>query len=139
MKKSPKYKEPTLKQKVLAEAYVRGDKKTRGNGVQSAIKAYNIGGKGGSKTPKQIRQTAGIIAHEVLNKPNVREYLRGIAQEMVEIVHSIARKGETDTVRLNAAKDVLDRAGYKPVDSIDVTSGGETIKAIEYIVPTEAQ
>ena len=127
----------TPKEQALAEAYVRGDKTTRGNGTQSAIKAYNIGSKGGSKTIKQIRSTASVIAHEVLEKPNVRAYLEGIAMEMAGIIHNIARNGETDTNRLNAAKDVLDRAGYKPVDAIDVTSGGEVIKSIEYIVPED--
>ncbi len=130
-----KHKEPTLKEKALADAYTRGDKGTRGNGVRSAMKAYNIGSQGGSKTKRQAEQTAAIIAHDVLRKPNVKEYIQGIAYEMANIVHKIAREGETDTNRLNAAKDMLDRAGYKPVDSVDVTSGGEIIQSIEYVIP----
>lgn len=125
----------TSKQRALADAYVRGDKLTRGNGVQSAIKAYNLGSKGGSKTPRQLNNTAAIMAHNVLSKDKVKEYINGIAMEMVGIVHQIARKGETDTNRLSAAKDMLDRAGFKPVDSVDVTSNQETIKTITMIVP----
>lgn len=102
-----------------------------GNGAEAARRNYKIGSRGG----KINSSTARTIAAENLAKPSVREYLKGIAQDMAEIVNEIARKGETHTVRLNAAKDVLDRAGYKPVDAIDVTSGGEIIKSIEYVTP----
>lgn len=118
----------THKQKVFADDYLK-----HGNGAKAAKKAYNIGKLGG----KQATNTASVIAVENLQKPNVREYLKGIALEMSHLLHELARKGETDTVRLNAVKDILDRAGYKPVDSVDLTSNGETIKAIEYIVPKQ--
>lgn len=119
----------TKKQKDFVREYAK-----HGNGVKAALKVYNLGGKGG----KHALQTAGSIASENLKKPDVRAFFKGIAQEMADIVREIAREGETHTVRLQAAKDVLDRAGYKPVDSIDVTSGGETIKSIEYVVPDKA-
>jgi phage terminase small subunit len=118
----------TPKQKKFVEEYVK-----TGNGALAVRRSYNIGGKGGKSL-----FTAGSIATENLQKPDVRAYLKSIAGEMADIVHSLARSGETDTVRLNAAKDVLDRAGYKPVDAIDITSNGDVIKAIEYIVPASA-
>jgi hypothetical protein len=34
-----------------------------------------------------------------------------------------------DTVKLAAARDILDRAGYKPVERKDITSGGQPISS----------
>ena len=37
----------------------------------------------------------------------------------------------SDTVRLQAAKDLLDRSGYKPVERIDVTTEQRSVEEIE--------
>lgn len=34
---------------------------------------------------------------------------------------------DSDSVRLSAVKDILDRAGYKPQQRIDVTSNGQSL------------
>lgn len=34
---------------------------------------------------------------------------------------------DSDAVKLSAVKDVLDRAGYKVTDRVDVTSAGERL------------
>lgn len=44
-------------------------------------------------------------------------------------VESLAFKSKNDYVRLNACKDILDRAGYKPKEEVDL--GGIDIK-IDY-------
>lgn len=41
------------------------------------------------------------------------------------------RDSNSDTVRLAAAKDLLDRSGYKPVERIDVTNEQRPIEEIE--------
>lgn len=56
------------------------------------------------------------MAHNIKSQPNVRAYLESKAARMAEIVQNLAEASEQDAVRLNAAKDILDRAGYKPVE-----------------------
>lgn len=57
----PKQSKPTYKQEIFCQEYV----KTKGNGLQSAKKAYNL-------TPtKNIGTTASAIANENLKKPIV--------------------------------------------------------------------
>lgn len=93
----------TKKQKDFVKEYIE-----TGNGTQAALKAYN--------TDKP--NTAKAIASENLTKPNVRAYLESKAERASEIVFDIAENGENDGVRLNASKDILDRAGYKPVEKL---------------------
>jgi hypothetical protein len=39
----------------------------------------------------------------------------------------IAQSGDSDTVRLAAIRDALDRAGYKPQQRVDLTSAGQPL------------
>ena len=98
---APEDKPLTPKQRKFADIYA-----VTGNGTEAALAAYNT----------TRRTTAAMIATENKTQPNVRAYLASKAQEMSEIVTNLARASEQDAVRLNAAKDILDRAGYKPVD-----------------------
>lgn len=91
----------TRKQKIFTDHYLK-----TGNGVQSAVRAY-----------KTDYKTAAVIASENLTKPKIIEYLIDNAKEASDTVLELMRDKEVRAeVRLNAAKDVLDRAGYKPVD-----------------------
>jgi hypothetical protein len=45
------------------------------NPTKAAKLNYDIGSKGGSKTPKQAENTAGIIAFENINKPKIAAVL----------------------------------------------------------------
>lgn len=93
----------TLKNQKLVTAYIDNG----GNGTQAAIDAgYNV-----SK-----RSSATKIAYQVLNKPSVREYLELHAEKAAQNIAKMADDAENEAVRLNANKDILDRAGYKPID-----------------------
>ncbi len=46
----------------------------------------------------------------------LREELAGDSVKMLTIIKGIATSAMSEAVKLNAAKDWLDRAGYKPVD-----------------------
>jgi len=113
-------KKLTKKQKEFAD-----DFKETGNATQSAKKVYN---------PKNDN-TAGAIGSENLSKPKIQQYLENTAEEAVVRIEVLSKKAKNETVRLNANKDLADRGGLKPVDKQDITSKGERIEGINYIVP----
>ena len=47
--------------------------------------------------------------------------LRGYAPKAIHQVQSLAEKAESENVRLKANTDLLDRAGWKPVDNQEIT------------------
>lgn len=109
----------TKKQRGFAKDYVES-----GNGTQAALKNYDV------KSP----EVAKVIASENLTKPNVRELIDGYAQKATKNIQILAETAENEAVRLNANKDQLDRAGYKPVEksitvSVEVEAQAE-IKAL---------
>lgn len=106
----------TKKQKGFVKDYLE-----TGNGVQSALKNYDT----------TDYATAGVIAVENLEKPNVKAYLESKAEKAAEFVYNLAEAAENEGVRLGASKDILDRAGYKPIEkSLNINAHVE-------ITPTE--
>lgn len=49
----------------------------------------------------------------------------------LQVVEDLMRQSNSDTVRLAAAKDLLDRSGYKPVERIDVSTEQRSVEEIE--------
>lgn len=70
--------------------------------------------------------------------PAHRAVKQELQADMLAIQIEIARNGETESNRLNAADKVLDRLGGKPRQQTDVTSGGERLQSYVMIVPPEA-
>lgn len=91
----------TPKQKGFVKTYLE-----TGNGSFAAKENYDV----------TSDESARAIASQNLTKPNVIEYLESKASRASEIVFEIAEAGEMDNVRLSAAKDILDRAGYKAIE-----------------------
>jgi phage terminase small subunit len=91
----------TTKQKRFADKYLE-----TGNGTQSALASYD------TTSPK----TASVIAVENLAKPSVRDYIESQAPAAMSRIVELSITAENETVKLNANKDILDRAGYKPVE-----------------------
>lgn len=91
----------TKKQKDFANEYLK-----TGNATRSALAVYDT----------VDENTAHVIGSENLRKPTIQDYLTDKAERAAEIVFQIAEHGESDVVRLNASKDILDRAGYKAVE-----------------------
>lgn len=60
--------------------------------------------------------TAAAIGSKLLRTDKIREYLEDKAETAASIVFEIAQFGESDNVRLGASKDILDRAGFKPIE-----------------------
>lgn len=91
----------TKKQKGFAQDYLH-----TGNASFAAKQNYDVSND----------LTARVIGSENLTKPNIRAYLEDKAQKAAETIFDIVLGGENDTVKLNASKDILDRAGYNKVD-----------------------
>ena len=105
----------TKKQKKFCDKYLE-----TGNGVKSAEEVYNT----------KNYNTAGVMANENLKKPKIKEYLESKAEICANEVFRLSQKAKNEAVRLNANKDILDRAGYKPTEKKDITSGGEKLNAV---------
>lgn len=91
----------TKKQEIFVKEYL-----DTGNGTQSALKAYNT----------EDENTAAVIAWENLRKPKIQEAIQDSASIAQSIILELAQTATNETVKLNASKDILDRAGFKPVD-----------------------
>lgn len=99
----------TKKQKGFADDILEGKEKR-----QAAKDNYKLGSKGGDVSKQN--QTADMIAFETYNKPNVQEYLENNAYDASTRVVELSILAKNENVKLNANKDILDRAGYKPVE-----------------------
>lgn len=111
----------TKKEKGFADNFIES-----GNGVQSALKVYDT----------TDYSTAASISSENLNKPKVKAYLESKAEKAAEFIFQLAESSEVDSVRLNASKDILDRAGFKvPEPEVKPTS----TNTYNFLFNTEAQ
>ena len=91
----------TKKQKVFADELL-----DTGLKAKSALKAYD--------TTKI--EVAAVIANENLKKPNVIAYLESKADRAAERIVELSEQDEALPVALGASKDILDRAGFKPIE-----------------------
>lgn len=108
----------TKKQKGFADDYLDS-----GNGSQSAKKNYNITTDG----------SARAVASRTLTKANVQEYLASKADDAASMVYFLSQKSKQDFIKLNASKDILDRAGFRAVEksvnvNVDFTPDADFLK-----------
>lgn len=113
----------TKKQKGFVKDYI-----DTGNGVQSALKNYDT----------KDYATAGVIAVENLEKPKIREALEAHAQPAESMIFNLSQKAKSEMVRYVSSKDILDRAGYKPVEksqslNLDIKTEVKDISDLESI------
>lgn len=74
--------------------------------------------------------SAVSIASEVLAKPDVRAYLEGKAHRAAEIVMDHAENASSEMVSLMAARDILDRTGFKTPEPAKDPNQGATYNFI---------
>ena len=108
----------TKKQKLLVDTIVA-------NGC-SIKKASEIAG--------YAKGEAGrVTASKTLRLPHIQEYMQQRIRETIGMnatiasrkVLDLASSAKSEYVQLEASKDILDRAGYKPVDkSMSIVTGG---------------
>jgi phage terminase small subunit len=87
----------TPKQAKFTNCYIE-----TGSATEAAMEAYE---------PKN-RATASVIGHENLRKPKIRAFLDEKAVDAVVMIYKLSQKARSENVRLNANRDILDRAGY---------------------------
>jgi phage terminase small subunit len=91
-----------MKQRIFVDEYIEN----KGNGTKAALKAYD--------TDKDY--VAKNIASENLTKPNVWQAIQDAAEEAFGSIRTLSKTAKNENVRLGASKDILDRAGFKPVE-----------------------
>ena len=101
----------TDKQDLFIQEYVRS-----GNATKSAIYAgYS------EKTAKaQGHQLKNKLSEQI--KDATYKALQDKIPQALKWVTDLAENAESESVRLGAVKDILDRAGMKPVEKIETTT-----------------
>ena len=101
----------TDKQDLFIQEYVRS-----GNATKSAIYAgYS------EKTAKaQGHQLKNKLSEQI--KDATYKALQDKIPQALKWVTDLAQNAESESVRLGAVKDILDRAGMKPVEKIETTT-----------------
>lgn len=87
-----------------------------------------------SKTQKQIAKEINITEKTICEWKKDKEFKEEIQRQMKENFGSLAieaqqelkklLKSKNENVKMQAIKDVLDRAGYKPVDKTELSGTG---------------
>lgn len=91
----------TKKEKGFADSYI-----DTGNGTQSVLEHYDT----------EDENVAGTIAYANLRKTKIQEYIDSHAEKAESMIFNLSQKAKAEAVRLSASKDIMDRAGYKPVE-----------------------
>lgn len=81
-----------------------------GNATKSVQKVYGI----------EDYSTAGVKGHRLLKNDKIISYLESNADKVASNMVKLALSAESEQVQVSAGKDVLDRAGYKPIDRSEV-------------------
>lgn len=133
-------REATAQQKLFIDEYLRLRKSSQ---KQAALNA--------GYSPKSAESQAS----QLLKNPKVREYLKVRESQMEqelreafffdalearEIMHQVMKSpGTPEAVRVSAAKDFLDRAGFKPVEKNETEVKGSLNVNNPYAGFTEAE
>lgn len=112
----------TPKQKEWLQEYIKNGE----DGVEAALKVYNI-----DKKKKNARTSASVMSQKNLKNPIVQEILTEIdekvneyfkleAQSAAKRIVMLSKGSKNDSVQLKANQDILDRAGFKPKDKVQI-------------------
>lgn len=102
----------TPKEQKFCDAYLE-----TGNASEAAARSYDV----------NSRNSAGQIGNANLKKPFIRAYLESMSEGAATRIEQLSRTARNESVKLAANKDILDRAGFKPVDQTDITTNGEKL------------
>ena len=108
----------TKRQEALVDEYIANG----GNVTQAAKVAGYAEGHSGY-----------VTAWKTMKLPHVQQFMMGKVAEAfsnhaamaVHTVAGLAREGKSEYVKLQAAQDLLDRAGFKPIDRSQVQVAGD--------------
>ena len=108
----------TTRQKALVEAYVANG----GNLTKAAEEAGYAEGNSGRTTAWKAMKTAHVQQYLMQQTAEVFSMHAAMA---VGKVAGLAKSAKSEYVQLEAAKDLLDRAGFKPIDRAQVQVAGD--------------
>lgn len=119
-------KEATNQQKLFIDEYLKLRKK---NQKQAALNA-GYSPRSAESQASQLLKNPKVIEYlrerESVMEEELRQEFRFDALEARSVMHNIMNNPKSkDSDRLSAAKDFLDRAGFKPVDKQETTIHGE--------------
>ena len=100
------------------EDFVREYVNNSGNATQAAI-AVGVSQASASTVGYRLKSR---LTKEIDTEQKVQ--LQGYAPKAISQIQNLAEKAESENVRLKANADLLDRAGWKPVDKTEVTETG---------------
>lgn len=83
-----------------------------GNGTLAVKQNYNVAND----------NVAGVLAHNNIRKTKIQEYIANHAEDAEAMIYQLSQKAKAEFVRLGASKDIMDRAGYKPVEKTQNTN-----------------
>ena len=104
----------TKKQKGFVKTYL-----DTGNATLAVKKNYNVAND----------NVAGVIGHRELRKAKIQEYIADHAEDAESMIYKLSQTSKQDFIRLNASKDILDRAGYVPVTKTESTTLNLNVEA----------
>ena len=97
------------------EEFVREYVNNGGNATQAAI-AVGVSSASASTVGYRLKSR---LTKEIDTEQKAQ--LQGYAPKTISQIQSLAEKAESENVRLKANADLLDRAGWKPVDKQEIT------------------
>ena len=114
----------TSRQRALVDVMVAEGLPT----AQAAVKVGYAEGKSGY-----------VTAHRALKQPHVQQYMMQQIAEQLGVnatlaaakVMSLASGAKSEYVQLQASQDILDRAGFKPIDRSQVQVAGDIKVSID--------
>lgn len=97
----------TKKQEEFAKEYLE-----TGNGTQSVL---------ATNSDVTNDNSAAAIASRMLRNAKVKAFLEDKAELAAIRIQELSEQSENLNVALGASKDILDRAGFKPIDKSEIT------------------
>ena len=105
----------TIKEKKAADHYLDNGVK-----IHAIEHAYTMGTHGGSNNPRTRYINVNNMAKQVFDRKRVQDYINEQTSTAMSRVVDLSISADSDAVRLNANKDILDRGGFKPKEVSEV-------------------
>lgn len=119
-------KEATNQQKLFIDEYLKLRKKNQKQAAINAGYSPRSAESQASQLLKNPKVTDYLKERESVMEEELRQEFRFDALEAREVMHKIMNDPiAKDSDRLSAAKDFLDRAGFKPIEKQETTIHGE--------------
>lgn len=108
----------SLKKQRWADVYLE-----TGDAIVASKMAYNLDKKGRGEEIAAIY--ANILAKRNMRDPAIEEYVLSVTSRATKTIVQLMDTSRDDRVRLGAAKDILDRLGFKAPETLEITDKRE--------------